>query len=290
MSDGRSRLIAALRDCAAIRTCPDGTQYTTLDGESLRFLALEHGLSLRKVEIIALGNELVPLRYLRNFSYFSLQEQITFLSTHILIVGLGGLGGVVLETAARLGIGIITAVDGDVFDESNLNRQLLSHTANTGMSKAEVAQERVRSINPAVELTTLNCFADASLFAELLSRTDPAPSAAVDALDNPESRKALQQAACDAGVSVITASVAGFSGVVAVVHPGRPGPTEFMGNGTGRQEYAEHTLGSPSPVVYTAAALQTSLLTRLVLKRPIKDTTLFFDLSDLDFQKVNLSG
>ncbi len=72
-------------------------------------------------EILALEHDIVPERYIRNMNALSIKDQITLLQSRVCIVGLGGLGGTVVETLARIGVGAMTVVDGDVFDESNLN-------------------------------------------------------------------------------------------------------------------------------------------------------------------------
>jgi len=71
---------------------------------------------------------------------------------HVLVVGLGGVGGAALEVLARSGVGKITVVDGDRFEPTNTNRQLLCTADTVGRSKAEVAAERVRAINPNAEV------------------------------------------------------------------------------------------------------------------------------------------
>ena len=65
----------------------------------------------------------------------SREENRSLKGKRICIVGCGGLGGYLLEFAARMGIGTIRVVDGDVFDETNLNRQLLSEEPVLGLSK-----------------------------------------------------------------------------------------------------------------------------------------------------------
>ena len=79
-------------------------------------------------------------------------------STNILIVGIGGVGGFVLETIIRSGIGNITIVDGDVVDISNLNRQVISNTSNIGLEKVNVAINRCMSINPNCNVVAKNEF------------------------------------------------------------------------------------------------------------------------------------
>ena len=79
----------------------------------------------------------IPERYWRNARFLSRTDQEKLLQAHVVIIGLGGLGGTVLEELLRLGIGTITGVDMDVFELSNLNRQLLATEENIGLHKAE---------------------------------------------------------------------------------------------------------------------------------------------------------
>lgn len=70
-----------------------------------------------------------------------------------IVCGCGAVGGYALEGLVRAGVGRIRVVDGDVFSESNLNRQILATTATVGRPKAEVACERARSINPSIDIS-----------------------------------------------------------------------------------------------------------------------------------------
>ncbi len=79
-------------------------------------------------------------------------------SANILVVGLGGVGSFAAEFIARSGVGKMTIVDGDVFDITNLNRQLPALQSTIGKSKAEVLAARLKDINPQLELTVLTEF------------------------------------------------------------------------------------------------------------------------------------
>ena len=78
--------------------------------------------------------------------------------SNILIVGLGGVGSFASEFIARAGIGKMTIIDGDVFDITNKNRQLTALDSTIGKPKAEVMAERIKDINPEIELTVYNEF------------------------------------------------------------------------------------------------------------------------------------
>lgn len=77
-------------------------------------------------------------------------------SSHVLICGLGGVGSYAAEFIARAGVGKMTIIDGDVFDETNINRQLTALQSTVGVSKAEVLAMRIKDINPSIQLTVLN--------------------------------------------------------------------------------------------------------------------------------------
>lgn len=66
----------------------------------------------------------------------------------VAVFGLGGVGGYVVESLARIGVGTLDLFDGDVFSVSNINRQILALQSSVGELKAEIAAQRVRAINP----------------------------------------------------------------------------------------------------------------------------------------------
>lgn len=70
----------------------------------------------------------------------------------VAVLGLGGVGGAVAEALCRVGIGNLLLLDNDVFDESNLNRQILATQSVIGQKKVDIAEERLKSINPAIHI------------------------------------------------------------------------------------------------------------------------------------------
>lgn len=71
---------------------------------------------------------------------------------HVLVVGLGGVGAYVAEMLARAGVGEMTIADADIVGESNINRQLIALHSTIGRYKTDVLAERLRDINPNIEL------------------------------------------------------------------------------------------------------------------------------------------
>jgi tRNA A37 threonylcarbamoyladenosine dehydratase len=79
-------------------------------------------------------------------------------SAHVLIVGLGGVGSYAAEAIARSGIGKMTIIDGDTVDPTNRNRQLQALSTTHGMNKAALMGERIKLINPEIDLTVIDKF------------------------------------------------------------------------------------------------------------------------------------
>lgn len=123
-------------------------------------------------------------------------------SSTVLILGLGGVGGYVLEGLARAGVGGFILADCDVFSESNLNRQILATRETVGRKKTEVALERVKSINPDAKVELFDAFLDAGNIPDLLSRDGI--SFVVDAIDNVTAKIAAVCEAKRRGIPVIT--------------------------------------------------------------------------------------
>lgn len=90
--------------------------------------------------------------------------------SHVLVVGLGGVGAYAAEQLARAGIGKMTIVDGDVVSTTNRNRQLLALCSTQGRPKAEVMAERIRDINPEIELEAINQYMKDDAIIELVSK------------------------------------------------------------------------------------------------------------------------
>jgi tRNA A37 threonylcarbamoyladenosine dehydratase len=102
-------------------------------------------------------------------------------ATHVCVVGLGGVGSYAAEFIARAGIGKMTIIDGDVVDPTNRNRQLPALATNHGMPKATIMADRLRAINPELELQVIDAFIRPEQVLDSLSET---PSFLIDAIDS----------------------------------------------------------------------------------------------------------
>lgn len=155
-------------------------------------------------------------RYQRNIPAISEAEHEILRQKRVLIVGCGGLGGYLVEYMTRLGIGGITAVDGDVFEESNLNRQLLSSVPKLGSSKALAAKARAQAVNPAVAFRAVGAFFNQENADTLVRGHD----LALDALDNIPARLLLEDVCTRQSVPIVHGAIHGWSAQVLVAKPG----------------------------------------------------------------------
>ncbi len=121
-----------------------------------------------------------------------------FKKAKVLIVGIGGVGGYVLECLIRSGFENITLVDYDVIEYSNLNRQIIAGQDNIGKKKIEAAKERALNINPAAKITTYDLFLEAGFFEK--KEFDYI----VDACDTPKTKEYLIRYAIDNNIKIIS--------------------------------------------------------------------------------------
>jgi len=83
------------------------------------------------------------------------EAMIRLMNSHVLVAGLGGVGGIAAEMLVRAGIGNLTIVDGDTIEASNCNRQIVALQTHEGLNKTDVLSERLLNINPELNLTII---------------------------------------------------------------------------------------------------------------------------------------
>ena len=198
-----------------------------------------------------------------------------------MVAGLGGLGGHVVDQLVRCGLGVLVGVDADLFDETNLNRQLYSDRNTIGLRKTEATQRRVEATNEAVE------------FHSLLRRVEELEDGAYegvevifDCLDTIPSRLHLQGVGERLNIPLIHGAIGGWYGQVAIVWPGSKLLSNLYGT---RQEGIEKTLGNPPFTPAFIASLMVSEGIKLLLgKKERENTVLFADLLNDHLHRVTL--
>jgi molybdopterin/thiamine biosynthesis adenylyltransferase len=251
-------------------------------------LAREFKMTPREIDISALAGDIVPERYARNMKSFSAQDQLTLLESRVTIVGAGGLGGTVSETLARIGVGKLTLIDGDCFDESNLNRQLFSTEALINQPKAAAAADRIKSVNATVEVTDHACNLDETNALDLITGSD----VTADCLDNLPTRFTLQSASQAAEIPMVSAAVGGHSGHLTAIFPEDRGIELIFGDPKEAAvlKGAELSLGNLAYTVTTVAALECAEIVKILLKKEsaLRNRLLIIDLHDYTFETLRL--
>jgi len=234
----------------------DGLVSLSCQMEASRIFALP----LADVEAAILELGLCPARYQRNRQTISFAGQLALLRSSVAVIGCGGLGGYVIEELARLGVGTIHAVDPDVFEEHNLNRQLFCTVANLGEAKVTAAARRVGEINPAVRLVPHRRGFCGENGRELLQGV----TAAVDALDNMATRSVLAAFCGELGIPLVHGAIAGWYGQVAVQLPGDDISGFLTGAGNSAKG-VETRLGNPSFTPGVVGSLQVAATCKALL-------------------------
>jgi adenylyltransferase/sulfurtransferase len=154
------------------------------------------------------------LRYSRHIllDEFGVEAQERLLASHVLIVGIGGLGNPAALYLATAGVGRLTLVDGDQVDATNLQRQILFKNDDIARAKVAAAADRLRSLNPDVEITTVAERIDANA----LERLMPGVDVVLDCTDNFATRHALNRACVMHRTPLVSGAALRFDGQLAV--------------------------------------------------------------------------
>lgn len=132
----------------------------------------------------------------------------TILRSHVLCIGLGGVGGLAAELVARLGVGAMTIVDGDAVEATNINRQIPALTSTLGNPKALVMADRLMDINPKLKLTVLERFLSPEDMPGVLNTGHY--DCVLDAIDSVPSKIALLAECVRRGIPAVSAMGAGL--------------------------------------------------------------------------------
>ena len=136
------------------------------------------------------------------------EEKLNLLrNANVLVVGVGGVGAYAAEMIVRAGVGHMTIADADKVSQSNINRQLVALHSTIGREKCDILAERLKDINPELQLTIVNRFikddeTDALLDSDKFDYV-------VDAIDTLSPKLALIKGALDRGIPLVSSMGAG---------------------------------------------------------------------------------
>ena len=209
----------------------------------------------------------------RNIGTLTAEQQAVLHMQRAAVVGCGGLGGLLADFLARVGVGHLVLIDGDSFEVTNANRQILYNKHTVGKNKALVGKKHIEDLGLGTSVLAHPVFLTRENGENLLKGCD----LVLDALDSVQSRLMLEALCESSGLTIIHGGVGEWAGQAAVVRPGSKFHRRFYGNSA---------LGQAStiaPAVGMAASLEAALAVRFLLGLPCPENTLIaFDLNRFD--------
>jgi len=281
-------MIQEIKEYAKPKSFPDSDTYKGISVEHVIRLSKQFEVPGKEIEIAALDSEIVPERYARNMKSYTLDDQVNLLKSTVSVVGLGGLGGGVTEILARSGVGTLLLMDGDSFEDHNLNRQFLSRQSLLLTPKAEAAVQRVREINSSIAVRHFETFLTEDNGAGMIEGSD----VAVDCLDSLHTRTILEKLTKKLKIPLVSAAVAGGSGHVTTIFPEDPGLKLIYGEPVDPSiKGAEASLGCLPQTVTLLSSLECSEVLKILLKKGnvARNELIVVDLVDNTFDVLQLA-
>jgi len=160
-----------------------------------------------------------------NLPGFGPEQQQRLYDAHVLVIGAGGLGCPVMQTLAATGVGRITVWDDDTVDLTNIHRQILFGADDVGRRKVDVAAERLRALQPGIQVTAVNDRLTPDNFIEALDGID----LLIDGSDTFATKFLAADAAEITGTPLLWGSVLRYRGDIALWHSGPGVPADGVG-------------------------------------------------------------
>jgi len=154
-------------------------------------------------------------QYSRNMGIMNQKEFQIIKNTKVLLIGVGGLGGYIANSLARLGVEHITIVDFDNFEISNLNRQIFSTNKTINMSKVEITKQKLLEINPNILIKIVSSRYDDSNNDTLYKDID----VVFDAVDNIPTKLLLEKHCSSYNKPLIHGAIGGWYGQLGILLP-----------------------------------------------------------------------
>ena len=232
------------------------------------------------------------LRYNRQIVLpeIGIEGQQRLLESHILLIGLGGLGSPLAMYLATCGVGRLTLADPDRVELANLQRQILYGTSSLGRGKAEEATRVVQDLNPEIRIDTVAEY----LQGEQLGEQVRAADLVVDATDNFETRLAINQACVESQTPLVSGAVIRMEGQVAVFRNREDGDACYQclfGSEPVPEEGCSET-GVLGPVAGAVASVQAVEAVKCLLSigEPLYNRLLLYDAVGAQWRVVELAA
>lgn len=268
-----------------------------VNGKNMRFSGglttqLKDGDSVYILPAVAGGAELTS-EELQRYSRQVMLEEIGFegmekiRGAKVCVVGAGGIGNPVITQLVAMGIGKLRIVDRDVIEVTNLHRQHLYTDDDIGRVKVEAAAERLRKLNPTVEIEPVPTSVTKYTAEGIVKGFD----VVIDALDSVDARYALNDACIKHSIPLIYAGAIGVTGSVCTILPNNSACLRCMFPELNEEEMpACSTEGVHPSILYLVAGVQVSEAVKIIMRKEpaLVNKLLYIDLSELSFDRVRM--
>ena len=234
-------------------------------------------------------NEL--LRYSRHILLddIGIEGQEKFLSSHVVIIGAGGLGSAAAPYLAAAGVGKISLIDHDLVEITNLQRQIMHNHDAVGMPKVASGKKMLNQLNPQTQIIEIQQKATPELLDELL----PDASAVLDCTDNFKTRHLINAACIKHQVPLISGAAIGFDGQITVIDPRDPHSPCYACIFPEDQNFDEvrcSTMGVFSPLVGIIGGIQAAQTLQVIGKigEPLLGKLLLWDARTSQVNEIQL--
>jgi molybdopterin-synthase adenylyltransferase len=268
-----------------------------INGKNMRFgggmaSELKDGDTVYILPAVAGGAELTSDE-LQRYSRQVMLEEIGFdgmekiRSAKVCVVGAGGIGNPVITQLAAMGVGKIRIVDRDVIEITNLHRQHLYTDDDIGRVKVEAAAERLRKVNPTVEIEPVPTSVTKYTAEDIVRGFD----IVVDALDSVDARYALNDACIKLNIPLIYAGALGMLGSVTTILPNKSACLRCIFPALNEDDMpACSTEGVHPSILYLVSGIQVSEAIKIITgQQPtLVDKLLYIDLNELSFERIQM--
>jgi molybdopterin/thiamine biosynthesis adenylyltransferase/molybdopterin converting factor small subunit len=269
-----------------------------VNGKNMRFsggmtTALKDGDAVYILPAVAGGAELTSDE-LQRYSRQVMLEEIGFegmeklRAAKVCVVGAGGIGNPVVTQLVAMGVGKLRMVDRDVIEVTNLHRQHLYTDDDIGKVKVEAAADRLRKLNPGVEIEPVPTSVTKYTAENIVKGFD----IVIDALDSVDARYALNDACIKYSIPLIYAGALGMLGSVTTIIPNRTACLRCLFPALNEEEMpACSTEGVHPSILYLVGGVQVSEAVKIIIgKEPtLVNKLMYIDLNELSFEKVQIA-
>ncbi len=232
------------------------------------------------------------LRYSRQIMLpqVSIEGQDRLLNAHVLILGMGGLGCPAAQYLTAAGVGVITLVDPDTVDQTNLQRQILYSQSDVGQAKVEAAVARLTAINSDIQLNPVKGVLTGQILSDIINKAD----VVLDCTDNFSSRFEINKRCVETRTPLVSGAAIRMNGQLAVYDHRQPGAPCYrcLYDEQNNEDLSCSESGILGPVVGTIGTMQALEAIKLIagFGETLNGRLMVFDALSMEWRTMKLQA